>query len=274
MAQLKAQRVPYEERIAKLDDVTHNKPDAEFVYAAYGMFVDTHPWLEDQNIKLKSIAREMFEDFRSFDEYTRDYAIARSEGLLLRYLSQVLQALVKTVPEAARTPEVDDAIAYFRTMIGRVDSSLVEAWETMMEPEESAASERVSVPAFDLATQPGLLRARIRSELHGLVRALSIGEFDEAASLVLQDDDDPWTAERFSSELAAFFEEYERIVFSPDARAAHRTTLRSSGPRTWEVFQTLVDPQGDGLWAIEGVIDLQHQRNPEGNLVRIRRIGP
>ncbi|MGE4608442.1 MAG: DUF3516 domain-containing protein, partial [Myxococcota bacterium] len=62
--------------------------------------------------------------------------------------------------------------------------------------------------------------------------------------------------------------------FTPVARQSHKTTLTSTGPRTWQVFQSLVDPEGDGLWAIEGVIDLSKQRNPEGRLVRVRRIGP
>jgi len=275
MLKLKAQRVPYEERIAKLDEVTHPRPDADFVYAAFSLFAGTHPWVGDQNIHLKSIAREIFEGLWNFDDYTKEYAIARSEGLLLRYLSQVLNTLVKTVPESAKTDELYDLMAYFRAMLGRVDSSLVDAWETLVSPtdaEDSSLQQRQH--EFDLAGEPRLLAARVRSELHGLVRELSVGRFDRAASCCLQDPDDLWDAERFEQALAPFLAQYERLLFTPVARQSHQTTLRSIGPRTWQVFQSLVDPEGDGLWAIEGVVDLSRQRNPEGRLVRVRRIGP
>jgi hypothetical protein len=273
MTQLKAERVPYEERIAKLDRVTHPKPDADFVYAAFCIFVETHPWFGEQNIHLKSIAREMFEDLRSFDDYTREYAIARSEGLLLRYLNQVLGTLVKTIPEFAKTDEVYDAIAYFRTLIRRVDSSLIDAWETLADPTAKTEESKAEARRFDLAEQPALLAARVRSELHALVRALSGGDFEAAAACVHRDSDDPWDAPRFEQALAPYFEEYEQILFTPDARNSRRTLIKSTGPRRWDVSQVLVDPQGDHLWAIDGAIDLSQQRDPEDPIVRIRRIG-
>ncbi len=275
MLKLKAQRVPFEERIAKLDAVTHPRPDADFIYAAFSMFGKTHPWVGDENIRLKSIAREMFEDLWSFDDYTKEYAIAPSEGLLLRYLSQVLNTLVKTVPEAAKTDELYDLMAFFRAMLGRVDSSLVDAWETLVSPTGAEGVPKEDREReFDLASEPLLLAARVRSELHELVRELSVGRFDRAAACCLQDPEDAWDAGRFERALAPFLAEYERVLFTPVARQSHKTTLRSTGPRTWQVFQSLVDPEGDGLWAIEGLIDLSQQRNPEGRLVRVRRIGP
>jgi hypothetical protein len=273
MAKLKAQRVPYEERIAKLERVTHPKPDADFIYAAFRLFIETHPWFDEHSIRLKSIAREMFEDLRSFDDYTLEYAIARSEGLLLRYLNQVLGTLVKTIPENAKTDEVYDAIAFFRTMIQRVDSSLIDAWETLAGRETKTETPDTASRPFDLAEQPALLAARARSELHVLVRALAEGDFEAAASCVHQDADDPWDPLRFKQALAPYFEEYGEILFTPDARNSRRTLIQSTGPRTWRISQVLVDPEGDHFWAIEGAIDLSKQRDPEGPIVRIRRIG-
>jgi superfamily II RNA helicase len=273
VAKLKAKRVPYEERIAKLDKVTYPKPDAEFIYSAFEVFSQTHPWFGEQSIRPKSIAREMFEGFRSFEDYTREYALARSEGLLLRYLNQVLSTLSKTVPDAAKTDPVYDAIAFFRGMIQRVDSSLADAWERLMAPETSEAAPDVDPAPFDLAQHPKLLAARARSELHALVHALAIHDFEAAALCVYQDPEDPWDADRFERAMAPFFEEYERLVFTPDARNSRRTLLKASGPRSWDVSQVLLDPEGEELWAIEGTIDLSRQRDPEGSLVRVRRIG-
>jgi hypothetical protein len=274
LAQLKAEGVPYEDRIRQLDEVTHPKPGAEFIYATFRVFAEAHPWVGDENIHPKSIAREIYEGYRSFVDYTRELGLARSEGVLLRYLSQVHNTLVKSVPASARTEEVFDLIAFFRTMLGGVDSSLVEAWETLLHPEPGRPREaREAPPPLDLAQEPRLLAARARAEMHALVRALAAGDYESAASAVFQDPDDPWDVHRLESALAPFFEAYGRIVFTPDARQARYTHLAPAAPRKWDLFQVLVDPEGDGLWAVHGEIDLTGQRNPEGPLVRLHRIG-
>ena len=107
------------------------------------------------------------------------------------------------------------------------------------------------------------------SSAHSLIEA----DFEAAESCVHQDADDPWDALRFKHTLAPYFEEYEKILFTPEARNSRQTLIKSTGPRRWDVSQVLVDPQGDNLWAIEGAIDLSQQRDPEDPIVRIRRIG-
>ncbi|MEE9606919.1 MAG: DUF3516 domain-containing protein [Myxococcota bacterium] len=275
LARLKAQRVPYEERIRRLDSVTHPQPDADFIHATFEIFAEKHPWVGDESIRPKSVAREMFEGFRGFVDYVREHRIARSEGLLLRYLSQVHNTLVQSVPAAAKTDEVYDAIAFFRAMLQRVDSSLVEAWENLREAEPRAASDaepRARFP-FDLALHEKILAARVRAELHELLRALAAGDYAAAAAWVRQAADDPWDAGRFERALAPFLAEYGQIVFTPDARRADRTHLKRSGQRRWDVYQTLVDPAGDELWALEGEVDLEGEKDPADPLVRLRRIG-
>jgi hypothetical protein len=274
LARLKAEGVPYEDRMRQLEQVTYPQPEAEFIHAAFQVFATAHPWVCEENVHPKSVARAMFEDCRSFVDTVREYGVARSEGALLRYLSQVHNALVKTVPEAARTQEVIDLIAYLRTLLRRVDSSLVEAWEALLHPEERPAEVAAAPLRFDLASRERLLAARVRSELHGLVRALAARDYTEAAGCVRSDPDDPWDEGCFERALAPFFEEYDRIVFTPDARQSRRTLLKKTGPRTWDVSQVLVDPLGDELWAIQGEVDLRSERDPEGPLVRLRRIGP
>jgi len=274
VGRLKAEGVPYEDRISQLDEVTHPKPDAEFIYATFHLFADTHPWVGDENIHPKSIAREIYEGYRGFVDYVRDYGLARSEGVLLRYLSQVHNALVKSVPIASRTEEVIDAIAFFRTLLAGVDTSLVDAWESLLHPVPGRGVEsREAAPRFDLAQEPRLLAARARSEIHGVVRALAAGDYETAAAAVRQDPGDPWGADRFADALAPFTEEYDHIVFTPEARQPRLTHMKPTAPRRWDLFQVLVDPAGDCLWAIEGEIDLTGQRDPEGPIVRVRRIG-
>jgi len=273
MSRLKAEGVPYEDRIARLEEVTYPKPESEFIFATFSLFARSHPWVGEDDIHPKSIAREIYERHTTFLEYTRSYGLARSEGVLLRYLSQVHNTLVKSVPLGARTDAVMDVIAFFRTLLARVDSSLVEAWENLLRAPAEAVDPVEPAP-LDLAQEGKLLAARVRAELHAVVRSLSNGDYEAAAEAVRQDSSDPWSADRFADALEPYLSEYERILFGPDARQAHRTRLEEWEPRHWRVFQTLLDPAGDDLWAIEGEVDLTHDRDPQGPLVRVLRIGP
>jgi hypothetical protein len=272
---LKAEGVEYEERMRQLEEVTHPKPRAEFVYETFRLFTEKHPWVGAENIRPKSVAREMWEHFDDFADFVRRYGIERSEGLLLRYLSQVHNTLQHSVPEAAFNDDLHDLMGWLRAMLGRVDSSLIEEWELMIDPKaprERAVPQHAPRP-FDLARHPKALAARIRAELQQLVRALSQGRYEEAAGCVRDDPDDRWDAQRFEGALAPFLEEYGRIVFDPRARMADQTAITPEGPRRWRVQQKLRDPEGDELWAVIGEVDLSEEKAPEGPLVRIERIG-
>ena len=273
LARLKAAGVPYEERIERLAEVTFPKPDAAFVYAAFDVFAEAHPWVGVENIRPKSVAREMFEAYRSFDDMVREYKLERVEGLLLRYLGQVHDTLDQGVPDADKTDTVHDALSFFRTLVARVDSSLLDAWRSRVEGR--GAPVRAAEPSAGAPpeVEPRSLHARVRAELHALVRALSRRDFEEAARCVAQDPEDPWDAARFATALAPFFAEHERIVFEPRARQAHWTTLRKLGPRRFDVAQVLVDPGDENLWCVEGEVALPGPRLPDGPLVRVRRIG-
>jgi len=277
VAELKAQGVPYEDRVRELEDVTWPKPLAEFVYATFDLFAEKHPWLGSESIRPKSIAREMAETFLGFHDYVRQLGLERSEGLLLRYLGQVYTTLGQSVPEALRTEEVEEIRAYLRAMLEQVDASLVEEWEMLVHPDlvppaEGAAALPVRRER-DLAADPRVFAARVRQEWHRLVQALAARDWDEAARCVRQEPDDPWEPRRFHDTLAPFFADYGEIVTTPDARRADRTTIRKTGPRTWDVMQTLVDPQGDEVWCLFGHVDLGEESAPEGPIVRMRRIG-
>ncbi|HYG63418.1 MAG TPA: DUF3516 domain-containing protein, partial [Thermoanaerobaculia bacterium] len=118
---------------------------------------------------------------------------------------------------------------------------------------------------------------RVRSEMHLVVRALGSRDWEEAAAAIRQDPDDPqtvWDAERFEQALTPFFEEYGELLFTPEARRHQYTRLEKTGDRVWTVSQTLLDPQGDNLWAAEGEIDLRDRHAAEGPLVRLLRIQP
>lgn len=276
VAQLKAERVPYEERMEKLEKVTWPRPLSEFIDATFELFRAEHPWVADEAVRPKSIAREMFESYSSFDDYIRLYGAQRVEGLLLRYLSQVYSTLVRSVPEPARTDEVVDIIGFLRAVIARIDSSLVEEWESMVHPSAAPTAEAQPVErplGIDWRRDRRALESRVRAELHQLVRALSRKDWGEAARVVGSDPDDPWDEGRFASALAPYFEEYEALRFDPDARRNDRTLFRDRAPGLWDVHQVMLDPAGDEMWNVEAVVDLREPPETGAPLVRIRRIG-
>ncbi len=274
LAQLKAEGVEYDERMRRLEEVTHPKPEEAFLHQTFQLFAERYPWAREDDVRPKSIAREMVERYLGFRDYVQELSLARSEGLLLRYLSQVHNTLVKTLPAAARTDAVYEVIAFLRAALADVDTSLLEAWENLVAPAApAAAGEPLPALRFDLAQQPRALTARVRSELLSLVRALAARDYEQAARRVYPDPDDPWDATRFEAALAPFHQEYGELVFTPDARRAHHTRLAASGPRQWDVTQVLVDANLDNLWALHGEIDLRQERDPEHPLVRLVRIG-
>ncbi len=167
MAELKEEGVPYEERMARLEEVTHPKPLADFLYGAFNAFRTAHPWTAGSDVSPKSIGREMFETFAGFSDYVKSYGLERSEGVLLRYLSQLYRTLDQTVPEAAKTDELWDVLGFFRSLVGETDASLLEEWERLRHPElllaEAAAPAAPPRPkeatlAHGAAREPARLR--------------------------------------------------------------------------------------------------------------------
>jgi len=128
---MKADGMEYDQRMEELDKLEYPKPLRDFVYETFNAFADRHPWVGEDNIRPKSIAREMFEQFRSFAEYVLDYELQRSEGLLLRHLNSVYKVLSQTVPDGVKNDHVREMELYLRTLLRAVDSSLEEEWERM-----------------------------------------------------------------------------------------------------------------------------------------------
>ena len=131
LGELKAQGVPYEERMERLAEVEHPKPLREFLYGAFGVFRQNHPWVEGDNVRPKSVAREMHERAMTFGEYVNHYGLKRSEGLLLRYLSDAYRALVQNVPAEQQTPQLHELTDWLGALVRGVDSSLLDEWERL-----------------------------------------------------------------------------------------------------------------------------------------------
>jgi hypothetical protein len=294
VGRLKADGVPYEERMERLAEVGPPQPPqllVDLLHGAFDRFRGDHPWVGGREIRTKSIGREMLLDYLAFGDFVKRYGLERSEGVLLRYLSQLYKTLKQSIPEAARSEAVLDALGFFRALLERTDTSLLEEWEELLHPELRREREREHEAAealwiSELVADPRAFAARVRAEMHLLVRTLAVRDWQAAAESVrgpvaahaaepaAGGEAEVWDAERFESEMAPFFAEYGELLFTPEARRHQFTHIQRTGDRTWEVSQTLLDPQGDNLWAIAGDVDLSDPHALEGPLVRLRRIGP
>jgi superfamily II RNA helicase len=277
MAEMKAAGIEYEQRIAELEEMEWPKPNSEFIYATFNAFADKHPWVGEAAIRPKSVAREMYELFTSFDDYVRDYGLQRSEGVLLRYLAEVYKTLEQTVPAALRTDEVVDMLAHFRTLVREVDSSLLDEWESLKDPRARAL--RVEARALEGAppggptTDPRALAARLRGDLHRLVRALAARDYDGALRLLAPGSGaEPWTAARLGEAMAPYWAEHASLLTTPEARRPHLTRLEEIGPQRYRVQQRLIDPEGEEDWALDCLVDLAGA-GENGPLLDLQRIG-
>ena len=278
LAELKMAGVEYEQRIAELDKLEHPKPLRELVYDSFNAFAREHPWVKDDDVRPKSIAREMVERFMDFNEYVREYELGRAEGTLLRYLSDVYKALVQTVPAPAKTPEIAEIELFLRAMVRAVDSSLLDEWERMLAGPEQAIERAVAPPEpteVDITQDERAFTVLVRGAMFQLVRALARRDWAAAAGLVAVPEaaEDEWNAARFEQALKPFFEEHAAIRLDPSARTPQRTAITKTEGGTWEVVQVLCDAEEDDDWALSCWVDLDASARSSRPVVSMRSVG-
>jgi superfamily II RNA helicase len=260
IGQLKNEGVEFEKRMELLEEVEWPKPGKDFIYDTYNAFVAERPWMKDATVRPKSIAREMFEHWQSFEDYVKTYGLERSEAVLLRHLSEVYKVLSQTVPPAAKTEDLIEAEAFFEDIVRNVDSSLLDEWEKLRNPEyvpeeEKPVAERKAV-AFT-RNRPAFQRA-LRNAVFTLVKAFAEGNPAAILAQIEPADSEgtPWTRQRIEGLFDAFYTNHERIRLDPEARAAKHTRVSEDSPRRWLCEQTLVDPAEWNDWSLRLAIDL------------------
>ena len=300
MAQMKMEGIEYDQRMEELEKLEYPKPNQEFIYSTFNAFADRHPWVGQENIRPKSIAREMFESFRSFSDYIRDYELQRAEGVLLRHLNRVYKVLAQNVPDAAKNDQIREMELYLGSMIRQVDSSLLDEWEKMRDPNfQRAETKEVRPPgaeeaAQDITRDTKAFTAAIRNRIFVFLRGLVIADYEAAlanfsvagrADPALRDQDapqrvpadadgQPWTAERLRAALEAYEVEHERICLDPNARnVRHTYVVPSEDKKSWRVQQMLVDPEEANDWVAEFEVDLARSRALGEPFLQLRRIG-
>ena len=275
---MKADGIPYEERMVELEKIKLPAPRAELLYEVLEAFGEKHPWVGREELRPKSIARDAFERGASFVEYVRDLGLARSEGVLLRYLTDAFKGISQNVPDAAKTDAVRDVIDWLGAMVRGVDASLLDEWQRIREGKDTL--EIVAAVVAPVVEEPDVTRdvrgfaVMIRNASFRLVRALARRRFDEAASYVVAPAGaEEWTPVSLEAAMAAFFAEHSEVVVDADARSAAACMLERDLVRV-RVRQALHDPEGADEYVVTLDVDLAASReasSPVLTLVAIAR---
>ncbi|WP_417562986.1 DEAD/DEAH box helicase [Microbacterium sp.] len=250
VAAMKAEGLDYDQRMELLEEVTYPKPLDELLHQAYEVFASSQPWVRDFELSPKSVVRDMFERAMSFAEFVSSYQLARSEGLVLRYLSDAYRAIRQTVPLEARTSELLDVIEWLGELVRQVDSSLVDEWEQLVHP-LAAGDEPVVPPAPpSVVANHRAFTVLVRNELFRRVQ-LAARQRDDALEEL--DPDASWPAV-----LDEYFAEHDEILTGGAARSPQLCAIDESDASAgvWRVEQTIDDPAGNHDWRIRAVVDL------------------
>ena len=278
VARLKMEGVGYEERMDRLAEVRPPRPLAEFLYGTFDVFRSHHPWVGDENVKPKSVAREMFEFGYGFRDYIGHHGLKRSEGTVLRYLTDAYKGLVQNVPPVARTDEVADLEAWLGATVRQVDSSLLEEWERLRNPDGTDTFDGAASPTPDdrpdVTAEPRAFRVMVRNEVFRWVQLLARREHAALAEVPAVGGQ-AWAAEVVAEAIAPYWDDFAEIPTDAHARGAGFFVLDDSdgtGADAWPVTQTIADPDGFHEWVLEGTVDLTASREEGRAVVTLKAI--
>ena len=266
MADMKASGVEYEERMERLAEVEPPKPEAERLYESFDRFRVHHPWTGGDNVKPKSIVRDMLEQAMTFREFVNHYGLKRSEGVVLRYLSDTYKALIQNVPEDSKTEELDDIVEWIGAVVRQVDSSLIDEWEQLTARAEGAefdpASEIVGfgVDVDDVTSNQRAFSVMVRNEMFRWVQALARRRYDLIPGV---------DVDEMIETMAPYWAEFDEILIDAEARNRHRFVYdHESG----SAIQIIHDPDGDDAWRIEATVDLEASAEAANAIIDLERI--
>ncbi|MFB1294070.1 DEAD/DEAH box helicase [Mycobacterium sp. pW049] len=274
VAQMKADGIEYDERIELLDDVTYPKPLAELLGHAFEVYLQSNPWAADGKLSPKSVAREMWEGAFTFREYVSVYGLMRSEGAVLRYLSDAFKALRSGVPAAARTEELTDIVEWLGELVRQVDSSLLDEWEQLTSPDQQAGAPLERVPAVPARPRPltgneRAFTAMVRNALFRRVDLFARERWDELAAL---DGRSGLGAERWREIGDEYFAEHDDVGTGADARGP-ALLIFDRQRDVWRVRQILDDPAGDHDWGFDVEVDLEASDEEGAAVLRVVNAG-
>ncbi|GAA1233714.1 superfamily II RNA helicase [Microbacterium phyllosphaerae] len=252
VAVMKREGIEYDERMELLEEITYPKPLDELLSAAFETFSAAQPWIRDFELHPKSVVRDMYERAMSFGEYVAFYKIARSEGVVLRYLSDAYRAASQTIPEELKDEDLRDLIEWLGELVRQVDSSLLDEWEELVNGVLQGPDDEPIVPPAPkrLSSNVRAFRTLVRNELFRRVQLAAREDVSALAEL-----DPSFGADAWSDALDGYFADHDEILTGANARSS-QLLLLTEGVSEWTVRQILDDPAGDHDWGISATVDL------------------
>lgn len=274
---MKMDGVDFDERQERLAEIRWPQPLRDELLAMLASFSERHPWVTGEWVRPKAVARDLYERGLGFRDYVSLLGVKRSEGVLLRYLTEVYRTLQRNVPEGARTEELEEITAWVGAVIRQVDSSLLEEYELL----EGALGEGAEVAVLDAAaldtTPPPItadrraFRAMVRTEVFRWVQALARHDHGALAKLVFEDgtqQDLVWWRDL----MEPYWEEWDSIGIDADARSARFLQIDEYDDR-WALTQWLVDPEETNEWSLTARVDLRASDEAGEPVVALVRVG-
>ncbi|WP_436796342.1 DEAD/DEAH box helicase [Actinospongicola halichondriae] len=265
MAAMKAAGVEYDERIAELDKINFPQPMREQIYDVFDRWRESNPWIGDRNIAPKGVVRDLWDRAMDFPSFVRYYGIKRSEGLLLRYLSDVYKTILRSVPDEARSDEVDELTDWLGAVIRATDSSLLDEWTAMFDPEAAAADVDalgdVTEPEVDVTTDRRAFRALVRTRVFRWVQYAATGQWEAWSDDLTEIGNHGWNERKLREQFESYAEAHPRegagieIGIDGDARGPDRFVVSDLGD-TWTIEQIVADPEGHDEWYLAVTVDL------------------
>ena len=270
IAAMKAEPIEYEERMERAQEVTYPKPLEELLGAAFAEYCAKVPWASDYCLRPKSVLRDMVETASDFKTYIGRYKIARSEGTLLRYLSDAYRVLDRTVPAEKRDERLEDIVTWLRLVVRTTDSSLVDEWEGSGS-EDGAA---IAAPSTDEVVHDRRgLTLLVRNALFARVRLAALGKVEELGDL---DADWGYRSVVWQQALDAFHAEHDQILLDADARSSAYLDIDEKDEKTdhvWHVHQVFRDSDDDHDFGIWGDVDLDATQDEGSVVFKAYRVG-
>jgi superfamily II DNA/RNA helicase len=256
IAEMKADGLDYDDRMALLDDVTWPQPLAELLEPTFEIYRERHPWLPPDALDPKSVVREMWEQGMGFTDLVSRYRLARSEGLVLRYLTDAYRTLRQTVPDAHRSPELEELVEWLGETVRQVDSSLLDEWEALTDPAHASRSVTEDEPPPPPRPLSAQQRPFTRMVRNAMWRRVQLIARDDVDGLVGLEEEPELSREDWDEALESYYAQHDEVVLDADARGPDHLRIEGGGSRTWAVTQTLVDPEGHLDWVVEADVDL------------------
>lgn len=264
VAAMKRDGLEYDERMALLEEITHPKPLAELLAQSFAVFASSQPWVLDFELSPKSVVRDMYERAMSFGEFVSFYQLARSEGLVLRYLSDAYRAVRQTVPAEAHTDDLLDLIEWLGELVRQVDSSLVDEWASLTNPVDDPEAPVVPPAPPSVLTNRRAFTVLVRNELFRRVQLAALQDDDALAEL------DPGID--WSAAMDRYYDDHDEILTGGPARSPQLCVIDTTDADIWRVEQILDDPAGDHDWRIRAEVDLAASVEEGTAVVRVTEV--